>query len=361
MLRVASTLSLLVLAIGCVDVPGEESGDLEETVQELGGSCEEGPCPKNSPVIASVPVWNLNLTPGVPNAQGFAIDRFELGGLVHSFNVSRGRITARWGFILRQGQQLVGGRLWLRRGAKQYVVRITAVVNAPFWARLDPLGPYDQFEAYHFDWTDVINGIPNDRFTNVCDKAMLPRDTRDLMNAPNFVTGTFEGDVIDPYRRRVNSVDTGQFNLGCAGHTIFKMQQMGHLYTSQFKGFNTTEDERTTIMKALGGDYCGGGYAFTVPGMELTWQDDRGWMSWASPVSVIEARWDRNGATCLEIPRVLANATLDSLAIWPADPLDPNFIENAIAAKCTRPPLCANTTLDWNKFDGHHLVTANPP
>jgi hypothetical protein len=55
-----------------------------------------------------------------------------------------------------------------------------------------------------------------------------------------------------------------------------------------------------------------------------------------STLANLEARWDENGARCLDTPRALDATRPELAALFPD-------IEAAIAQECPRPPGCANT------------------
>ncbi|MEO8553334.1 MAG: ADYC domain-containing protein, partial [Kofleriaceae bacterium] len=98
------------------------------------------------------------------------------------------------------------------------------------------------------------------------------------------------------------------FNLGCAQSTLAKLYLTGHVQAADVAGFATTIPQRTTMLKMLSGDYCGGGQPFTVAGQALEWGDREGTMTITQPARV-EAYWDERGAACLNTPRVVAHQT----------------------------------------------------
>jgi hypothetical protein len=363
MFRVAASLVMVAVA-GCADVSGQQPD--ESTVAQA--ICETEGCPGNSPVIATFPFIDLSLRRFEPNAQGISITRFMINGLDHQLRVTRGQISGVRTGPPVTGNALEGAELWLRHSDKdgdtervtEYVLKITSVARVPMWANRNPSQPAPEIEAYHIDWTDVVNHLPSDHpWQNLCAAAMLPGGgghyDPDLRGVRNDLTFVFEGDRINPNTRVVYDLDTNWFNLGCSGHTLMKMYLMGHVEATQLLGYVTTRDERTTIMKMFSADYCGTGYAFTVPGMKLQWQDHKHWFNYPGLPLRIEARWGPNGATCLNVPRVDANPTSASDARWPR----PGGVAAAIPVPCrlTR-PACTNTDIQF--FDNKHLVTATP-
>jgi len=364
MLRTVSMFAAVVAFAACMDLPGRAAQEAT-AVQALEDDCQAGGvCPTNSPVVATFPFIDMPFNREWTNTQGFSIKAFLIGGVDHEFRVTAGHIKGmgRGGPVT--GPALEGAQLWLRRGtAAEYVLRINHVTPVKMWARIPsipPVSPIPQTEAYEIDWAEVFDGQPVNDWKNVCAEARRPPgDDVELLGAPNTVTFVFEGERIDARAKRIYDFDTRWFNLGCAGHTLAKMYLMGHVAAAAAAapGYVTTIDERQTIMKMFAADYCGTGYAFTVPGMPLGWQDDKRWAHYVPPITgfQVEARWTPTGAACLNAPRAEANGTADTAAMWP------HGIRAEITARCPDKvlPVCTNGNIQ--AFDGYHMVTANPP
>lgn len=223
------------------------------------------------------------------------------------------------------------------------------------WATLDPTQPRPQVEAYEMNWSEAFGSVPIFQWKNLCEHAMLPDHSPDLVGpttVPNDVTFVFEGERIDAKHKTIVDWDTRWFNLGCAGHTFMKMYLTGHVGAAESMNYITSREQRQAIMKMFAADYCGDGYAFTLPGVLLQRKDDNGWFSYTSPIASIEARWKAEGATCINIPRTQAHPTLDTSAKWPAG------VMQEIKVRC---PDVWNTRCPGPATDplGHHLVTAN--
>jgi hypothetical protein len=372
MRRLAYMHSLLIVSavIGCTAVPGEDlstSVTLERhgdvvvldplvDVPVPGDDCTDpGGCPTNSPVIATFPFHELSVKPMLPNAEGFTVTRFLIQENDHELRVEAGQIRGRRGADIVTGRELAGAQLWLRRGTTEYVLRIRSVVRASMWARLDPDRAAPEIEAYVLDWTGVVAGQPANRWRNICAAATLPVGASDALGAPSDATFIFEGERIDPTAKVITGIDRDWFNLGCAGHLLAKMYLMGHVEAASSLGYFTTLEQRQTLMKMFAADYCGTGTSFTVPGIRLQWQDDNLWARYPGPLAdlEVEARWTPTGATCLNVPRVMANPSSDSIAKWP------DGVVPAIAAQCPA-LLGVPCHPDIQDTDGAHLVTANP-
>jgi hypothetical protein len=351
-MRRAAWLLLMVVG-GCVDLP---EGDVAESdgVQPLSTGCQEdGVCPKNSSVVATYPFHELSVIPGRPNAQGFSVKELRSGATSYKLAVKDGKISGLGANSTISGQALAGTQLWLTRAGREYVIRIRGVVPVTMWAKLDPAVSAPKIEAYRLDWTDVVNGIPIGEWKDVCDQAKLIDGSHELLGAPPDVVFVFEGERIDPRKKIITGIDPTWFNLGCAGHVIAKMYQTGHAGAAAVNGYITTVEQRQTLIKMFTADYCGTGYSFTVPGIDLQWQDDLQWMAYPGPLASldVEARWKADGPSCLTTPRLKAHPTADSNAVFPD-------IEQAIADHCVRPKKCLSP--DVMALQGHHLITANP-
>jgi len=159
MTRVALFASLvLVVGAGCIDAADEE-GQTEQGIT----NCDDGPCPKNSPVIATFPFWELN-TDGVPNAQHIELERLTCGTQKFRMFVEKGHIIGRNALGIIQGPALAaaGCMIWIRRGSVEFVIKINAVFSVNMWA-MSSSGTNPPIEVYKMDWSQVINGIPNHR------------------------------------------------------------------------------------------------------------------------------------------------------------------------------------------------------
>jgi hypothetical protein len=354
MLRVASMTSLiLAVAAGCLDVE-EDTGSANQEIN----NCEDGPCPKNSPVISTFAFWELH-TGGAPNDQHITYDKLIVGSTAYDMRVEKGRIVGVNGMGTVSGAGLTGGQIWIRRGSQKFVIRILGVQLVSMWAR-DPSGAYPVIETYRMDWSNVTPSGPDQRRPkNICADAQLrQKDSRDLMGVPGDVTFVFEGERIDPFKKTIYDFDpAGQWvNFGCAGHTLSKMMLTGHVQAVRGLGYTNDFKQSQAMMKMMAGDYCGKGHSFTKAGVWLDWQIADGSMKYYFPTAslVPEARWDQDGATCLSVPRAEKNPTADTLATWPL----PGDVIADIWAYCGILATPCGGPVD--DMAGHHLISAVP-
>jgi len=358
-------VAVAAVAAGCAGEPGQDV-DTSTTAQALATDCNsEGPCPTNSPVIATLPFYNLYVIPNQQdNDQHFRITGFFINGVPHTLRVIFGRISGAGPTGLVEHEDL-----WRRHAEirilntdtlKTYALQITDVDLVDMWANSRRPQPPHKIEAYWMKWSELdSNGVPLHEYTDLCKEAELPEKSIDLNYGSSSVkphlTFVFEGELIDAKARTIdNNIDLNWFNLGCAGHALAKMYLMGHVRAAAPLGYVTTLDERRAILKMFSADYCNSGYAFTLPGVPLQWEDHRGWFKYTGLVGDIEARWTPLGVTCLTLPRVMANWKNEYFDKWP------NGIIPEIQARC--PGLISVNNRCQNPptgFFGVHLVTGS--
>jgi hypothetical protein len=328
---------LAVMAVGC-------GGDLESLGEVQGGillDCPpSGPCPTNSPVIDTYRFHDLNRL-GVANAQGLALQSFEVGGKQVGLEVVFGYLVGRRddGTTLT-GHELEGGLIHIVDNAgTEYLMKINSVHTGAYWAALAGTNP--PLELYDLSWATLPPGgkTPTDNdFNHVCPE---PASENDALGMPEFSATLYEGDRIDADTITVGSkLDPDWFNVGCVGHAVAKLALTGHTEAARKVGFETTTAERTAELKMFAADYCGLGIPFTYAGNPLAWMDDHGTMR-IGTATTFEARWTDAGAACLDVPR-----------------LGPD-VEDSIKKRCGfRPPPCVHGVGD--EFDGAHMISANP-
>lgn len=348
-LPLASLMPVLAAGLaGCAELPDPELGTAEQAVIE----CDDWQCGSNSPIIDSLRFHELNVS-GLPNAQGFFVESLWRAGVHYQLEVDRGRILGRSGSVTIQGSQLVNSQMRLRRGAKQYAIRITWVSTIPTFAELG--GAPRTVETYQLDVSPLVGSDPTTavEWRNLC--STIPRrDSPDLLGMNNVHAVVFEGERIDALGKTIApALDATWFNIGCAGHALAKLAINAQTEAARKAfGFTTTILERQAFLKMLTGDYCGTGQSFTVPGQPLEWTDWRGHTQYVSPLPELqlEARWNPNGATCLNTPRVDANPTALGNAVFPGG------VKSQILAACNL-QMCPFGA-SW--FDGKLVLSANP-
>jgi len=365
-----SALAVVVLGAGCVngDVDEPETQDAHQDIQ----SCDIFLCGTNSPQIAELGFWELNLPsprgPGLANNAGFRVVGFVQNNLLYLPNVSGGKLTATrtstvapYNTTTLSGNALIGGYFYLTNGSRAFEIMVNEVNPVDSWAQ--QLGaPHVTLESYRLDWTELVNQVPG-RFQNVCKNQPIrePSELLGMVGQNAFHTLLFEGDRIDAAKKLDTAIDTSWFNLGCAGSALAKLALTGHTEAAaNANTFVTTLPERQAMLKMFAGDYCGDGTPFTVAGQPLNWADDHGTMQLTAlqmqppqPL-LLEARWTENGAACLDTPRVDAHPTTLSDQTFGPDVYD--RVLNHCPAQM--PPPCADSSFGTG---GYHLVTATVP
>lgn len=336
--------------LGCTGDPGV--GDRTAAL----GECDEGgwECSSNSPEIDHYGFHDLNLF-GLPNSANITIEvingraQIVKDGISYDLMVKESRIMgARKGVPVLMGQDLQRAEIRLvLNGAPDYVIRIESVRATVF-----PYGDPDPLEAYTLSWygpklapdskRNVCRAVSSATSAPAAKRALPPRLDPDLLNLDKLESVVFEGDRYDAQNKTTEpNFDDSWFNIGCAGHTLAKLQLMRHTLAASAPHYDISHEDRQATLKLLTADYCGTGRPFTIAGVKLVWQGDL--MSFRSTPWKIEARWSSKGATCLTLPR-----------LWSQDP----DIVNQIASECSI-PACDDE--DPYKYNGASRVSALVP
>jgi hypothetical protein len=343
----ASILGLgLGLALtGCI---GFEDAPDTDTVAKKGEECPSWGCGMNSPIMKQYGFYWLR-TNGLPNDEGFTLDRLEQDTVAYKLIVEHGRIIAINDQGDIQGPALAGAILHIgHNGDPAFAIRISEVQSTSFWATR-PDGSVPTLETYRFHWSPAEYGSTKYEWQDLC---VGMTGEGDHLAGSTYNSVVYEGDVYDAEKKLVlDELDTERFNLGCAGSTLAKLYLTGYAHPAEVEGLTSKRHERQAMLKLLTGDYCGTGKPFTVGGTPLQWADPRGSMK-PTDTSTLEALWNENGAVCLEKPRLQVNKSELGVATFGEE------IETAIKDECQRPPTCAEALLDPGAT---YFVSANPP
>ncbi len=319
-----------------------------------GGGCPVWGCGSNTSKMDGIPFIDAH-EGGEPNAEGFWIVRFEKKDanntwLPYRADVLNAELVARdlaTNDIVFRQSEVTGARFVMRNNRRgSYYLYVTATNRMQYWAQPIPSDPRSTF-TYRLKWTPAL-ASPTAPLTDICGA-----NPDGPSRMADFYAVLFDGDRFDIDAIKVTADQRSWFNIGCAGHALAKQHLLAHT-TSGARAFNKTVTlaQRTANLKMITADYCGGGHPFTVPGQPLLWKDENNWYNSVAPGYTIEARWNENGATCLDIPRVDYSVE--------GSPIFPNGVEPLLDPQwgwcASRPPPCTGTTAD---FQGAHLISAN--
>jgi hypothetical protein len=369
-----SALCAVVLGAGCLPVDASERAANGQVQQPLAADCDEYMCGTNSPQIAELGFWDLQVPPayGVPgaaNPAGLQVILFWKNA-PYLPRVRGGRLFADPVLstppynVQLSSASLIGGFFYLRNvhDNRYFKLEVREVGSVASWAQ-PPRGKVE-LETYQLDWAQLIRGAWN-RSINVC-KNPLPRTNPDVAGMTGntlFHTLLFEGDRIDAAKKLDTGIDESWFNLGCAGSALAKLALTGHTQGALNAGtFATPLGDRQAMLKMLTGDLCGDGTPYTVGGQWLNWRDDRGTMKMLSLIQtppepvVFEARWTKEGPACLNEPRVDAHPTPDATAMFGT--AISVYRQAELHCPTSFPPLCPDDDVD--STGGYHLVSATP-
>jgi hypothetical protein len=276
--------------------------DLSEVELYLG--CPGGNCHDNSPLMGQYKFWEGNLA-GLPNRQGVKFGDFVSSTGAHYKPRVVGdklQATAYVGSTVLAGTALTDGYLEAITSEGVFKINIKRVNNTmTFW-----IGPSTSVETYELGYTDPQNNVHE----ALCDNPpgwQEPAENGHFVEAP-FEAALFTGDRYDKDTRRVTDISTtgtrNWFTIACAGSGLMKLHLNRHTTAGALPGFTTTQNERQALFKMFASDLFGDGMVFTHKGVPLRWQNVMGWEKLTGTEVAWEARWDQNGAQCLDTHRL---------------------------------------------------------
>jgi hypothetical protein len=367
------TRAWLALCLGGAAAAGacvvEPEPELDEVAQALG--CHPMTCGMNSPKLDKWGFHELEIY-GQTNDEGFQLWGFYKNGQYHWPYVYMSTLYA-WDYSASTwiwGSELVGGDFVINHASGQYVIRIQDVGQmyypVPDWTA-------DPIETYYLEWKPAQNGIPSDNvpWTNVCSgfpggpgqwggagggPGELDLDwweNWELLGQNPLAAVLYQGEriygdtfTVDPY------FQYNWFNIGCAGHTVSKLHLTRNTIAS---GYGMPWADRQATLKMLAADYCpSSDVPFTVSGQRLVWRDPYGIVDFFRDPQSLEARWNENGAICLDKPRMLKPTTLLGESLFTS----PDVVTQILDHCGYVPPSC--TDGNPHSWSGELRVSGNP-
>jgi hypothetical protein len=205
--------------------------------------------------------------------------------------------------VTLQGQNLVGAELAVDGAhGEKFTIQITSASTVQkFWQ-----GPAGLVNTYELKWRQTFPAVTH--YLPVC------------KDPPNRIDGegkewnsiseaiVFTGDRYDADTLSVTATTPAAsgpwFNIGCAGTVLAKLALNRHTAATEVSATPTSWAQRQTMLKMYTSDACGTGEAFTVQGTPIRWWSTMGWSSPSIPLNSSEARWNENGAICLDTHRL---------------------------------------------------------
>jgi hypothetical protein len=358
MQRIGSWAWAALVLAGC------ERVDLGVVVSAGEVGCNDFTC-ENSPELLYRGFRGLRKS-GEPNEQGMWIyseegrpqlyDRYGSGW---DLDVVNNRIIGRYGHFELSGEDLKGAEIIIEQDNQPpFVIHIDAVRTIEF-----PFGTPEQLDAYTLSWHH--EGDPPAPFSSerrLCNAMPFPETDETDENADQLLglrseeTVVFAGDYYD-IERMTTTCDDDWINFGCAGQTLAKLLLTRNTCGSQESPDGADEEqlarERQATLKLLVADYCGTGAHNTVSRQPLVWAG--GFVGLAHVPTSLEARWDENGAICVERPRLVENPPPPGSGF----PTSTSGIWSLIEEGCDghRPPECDND--DPKDIDGALRLSSN--
>lgn len=344
MTRTVLAVPLALILVACVDAP-EVGQDERAVINGNGDECPKLGCSSNSAYLGPIEFHELEETGAYANAEGLYLKGLVKNGITYRPDVTGTVLTgSRWvlvgGFWMYQtlsGANLVNSELVVKNatGTVEYRLRITnASVTQQFWQ-----APITAVNTYELKWRRVVPSATD--FFPVC-KNPPNRETEDGPTQTTIESILFAGDRYDTTTLTVTASTPAEattwFNIGCAGTVLAKLALNRYTDATKSPQVTTSRNQRQAMLKMYTSDVCGSGDALTVSGTPLRWWSDTNLTNKAIPTYSKEARWNADGATCLDVHRL--TGTNDDMT---------KQIEEA----CDRvhrpvPPSCGDVTGPWD-------------
>lgn len=310
--RLGLGVALVLASAGCQDGGPD---DLDDDDVELRGGSGWGcrTCGySNSPYMGVHPLEAFHV--GSDPVDGYRLVEIrDYSGTSYTPSLDGDLLVATKGAQVKSGGQLVGWWLVFQNQlGTSFNVKVFSYNTQPDWASGALV------DTYSFMYDD------SGELTNVC-PGLNPDETSVVI---------IPGERYDLGSNTVVEKQAGWATLACRGHALAKMKMLGY---DPGDGYGSSVGERQATIRMITADYCGDGTSFTVLGQPLEWADKRGSFPIAGAnAQREEAKFDADGAICLDTPRHAARADVE--------------------AHCGKIPLC-NADLS---FAGATWVTTRP-
>lgn len=282
LLRRVGLILLGSLGLAGCETPAEDL-DTERKLYFVGGGWGCPTCDfRNSPHFGLYPIEDFDLVGG---GAGFSLQSIEdPSGDRHPVEFDGSALVAKTNNGDFQGIDLLDWTLVFELGGHETRVTVAGFELHPDWVGGADIPTY-------------ALGV----FTGPSGEEELESVCPDLSFEHTNVVFT-PGETYDSTSLTVQPGITDRVTMSCRGHAVAKLKFLGH---DPNDGYGSSVEARQAALKMLTADYCGDGQANTSVGHPLNFTDDLGLFDphYFAPASDMEARWDENGAVCLNEPR----------------------------------------------------------
>ncbi|MCR9163886.1 MAG: ADYC domain-containing protein [Nannocystaceae bacterium] len=281
-LRRVGLLFLGSLSLTACDTSAEELGS-ERKYYAVGGGWGCPTCDfRNSPHFGLYPIDDFRLGGG---GQGVSLQSIEdPGGDRHVVEFVDSALVARTKSGDFEGIDLLDWTLIFELGGSETRVRVEGFALHPDWIGGAEIPTYA---------LGVLTGPQGEEtLESVCPG--LSFEETNVVFTP--------GETYDPVALTVQSQAPDRVTMACRGHAVAKLKFLGH---DPGDAYGSSVEARQAALKMLTADYCGDGQPHTTIGHPLNFADDLGLFDphFFAPASDMEARWNEDGAVCLNEPR----------------------------------------------------------
>ncbi len=295
-------------ASGCVDEASTLGRAAPAVMDGNGDPCPKLGCGSNSANVGPAEFHELDETRAEANAEGFRIVKFEKSGQDYNLDVT-GTTLRGWrqmgsSIVQIAGSSLVNAKIIVEGppANTKYDITITGVTSQQMWQ-----APFSSIETYELRW--VPSGTATTVGRPVCSNPPNIKEGDGSQWASNIEAIFFTGDRYDTDKLTVASIGASRwFNIACAGTVMAKLALNRHTTATETSAFPTTQGERQAMLKMYTSDVCGTGDALTVTGTPLAWKASNGMAGPPIGTASYEARWNKDGATCLDTHRLHGSA-----------------------------------------------------
>jgi ADYC domain len=309
------------------------------------GGCTGPGCDENSPVLLSLPFYELHVN-RVPNDQKIQVVGFRSqAGVPLQIDVRGANVVGldALGRVALDTPSIPGSVLTVVDGTgTTFEIELHDAASMSFWA-----GPPGLVTTY-----ELRVRVPGGEWVNLCKRPPHPVDW------PGIVTHAvlFAGDRYRHTDKTVMAIGpetAGWFNVACAGSATLKMHLTRHNDAGADPLHPTDKPQRQAMLRAYTATVCPGSQSFTGVGEKLHVADSVGLMQESDEVTVLEGLWDENGAICLGTQRLVdANSMSQEEA---------NALHDQIKVQCPLVPDCKTMPDVVERWRDHaRVLTVNP-
>ena len=128
-------------------------------------------------------------------------------------------------------------------------------------------------------------------------------------------------ELYDPTTHAITP-STTSLTIACVGQAAAKLKMLDYHPRGNY---GSSLEQRETTLRMITADYCGTGQSFTAQGVRVAWSNEAGTVEPPFNEDILEAKWGRDGALCLDYPREVSLDTVLDVCELPSCDGNPEF------------------------------------